>query len=132
MDEKKRQKFPLQPILPLTKGEHLYEELHVKCDPPPPRECPSNSWIHGGTWSIIDHRAQLHREGKLNQRFSRKLGRKIKTALREDRKQRAADDGAKLVAHCKAGDYKEAWQSIRGWYTTATEKAPKPCYKTME
>ena len=81
----------------------------MKCDAPPPRKRPSNSWIRGGTWSIIDHRAQLRREGKLNQRFSRKLGRKIKTALREDRKQRAADVGAKLVAHCKAVDYKEAW-----------------------
>ena len=120
---KKRHKFPLQPILPLTRGDHLYGALHEKCKPPPPRKHPSNSWIRGGTWSVIDHRAQLHREGKLTQWSSRTLGRKIKSALQEDCKQRAADVGAKLVAHYETGDYKEAWLSIRGWYTTTAEKA---------
>ena len=44
----KRHKFPLQPILPLTRGEHLYEALYEKCNPPPPHERPFNAWISGG------------------------------------------------------------------------------------
>ena len=52
---KTRQKFLLQSIIPLIRGEHLYEALQEKCKPSPPHERPSNSWIRGGT----DHRTVI-------------------------------------------------------------------------
>ena len=32
----------------------------------------------------------------------------------------------------EAGDLKEAWRCLKGWYSTATNKAPKPCYSSMK
>ena len=31
-----------------------------------------------------------------------------------------------------SGNVKEAWRTLQGWYREAGEKAPKPCYDTME
>ena len=31
----------------------------------------------------------------------------------------------------KAGEPKEAWRVLKGWYRQCTGKAPKPCYQFM-
>ena len=88
-------------------------------------------WILPGTWSLIDHRATLSHQNLLNQQTRRVLGRRIRAALKADRCQRAANVGATIVGHLEAGDLEEAWRAIKGWYTNATVRPPKPCYKTM-
>ena len=35
------------------------------------------------------------------------------------------------MGHLEAGQLEEAWRAIKGWYTNATARPPKPCYKTM-
>ena len=34
--------------------------------------------------------------------------------------------------HTDGGDLKEAWHQLEGWYRAAKERAPKPCYETMD
>ena len=48
--------------------ETLFEELAKTGEKPTPRERSSNEWIRPSTWALIDHKAALAREGKLNQR----------------------------------------------------------------
>jgi len=63
--------------------------------PPLERERPQNQWISDSTWVLINQRAALRRAGKLNQCGARVIGRRIKAALKGDRKQRAATVGEK-------------------------------------
>jgi hypothetical protein len=99
--------------------------------PPLVRERPTNQWISDSTWVLVDHRAALRRAGKLNQCGSRVTGRQIKAALAKDRKQRAANVGDKIEGLLSAGELKEAWQCLKGWYSTVEDHAPKACHKTL-
>lgn len=37
-----------------------------------------------------------------------------------------------VESHLEAGDLKEAWQSIKGWYCSVEDCPPKPNYQWME
>jgi hypothetical protein len=53
------------------------------------------------------------------------MGRQIAAGLKGDRAQRAAAAAEKIEEHMVAGEPKEAWQSLKGWYKAATDRAPK-------
>ena len=36
-----------------------------------------------------------------------------------------------MAGHLAAGDPKEAWRCIQGWYRAVEDRAPKPCYESM-
>jgi hypothetical protein len=80
---------------------------------------------------LVDHRAALRRAGKLNQRGSRVIGRKIKAALVKDGKQRVANVGDKIEGLLLAGELKEAWQCLKGWDSMVKDRAPKACHETL-
>ena len=40
--------------------------------------------------------------------------------------------GEEISGHLAAGDYKEAWRSLRGWYRTAGNVPQKRCHAAME
>jgi hypothetical protein len=67
---------------------------------------------------LINHRAALRRAGKLNQCGSCIIGRQIEAALAKDHKQHAANIGDKIEGLLSAGELKEAWQCLKGWYST--------------
>ena len=75
---RRRSRFPirLQKRGPRTHAEQLFEELKVECGPPPIRERTINSWIQPETWALVDARAALRREGKLNQQALRTHNRR--------------------------------------------------------
>jgi hypothetical protein len=81
--------------------------------------------ISDGTWALINHWAALRRAGKLNQCGSRVIGRRIKAALVSNCKQRAVDVGDKIKMLMAAGEVKEAWNCLKGWYATVEDHAPK-------
>ena len=72
------------------------------------------------------------REGRLSQKEGKRLGRRIRMTLKEDRRERARRAGEKLILHLGKGEVSEAWGTIRGWHKTVELKAAKPCWRTME
>jgi hypothetical protein len=95
------------------------------------RERPANRWISDKTWAAINKRATLRRQGTLPLRVARQLGREIKASLAADRRQQAANAAADIEGHLGAGDLKEAWHTLKGWYRSAKDQPPPACYNTM-
>ena len=57
--------------------------------------------------------------------------REIKGSLKDDRRHRTKAVGEKIVGLLDAGELAEAWGTLKGWYTAASERAPKPCYASL-
>ncbi len=125
-------KFPIRlPRGPQGKLETLFEELCLDVAPPLERERPKNQWISDSTWVLIDQWVALRQAGKLNQCGACVIGRRIKAALKGNRKQRAVTLGENIEGLLAAGEVKEAWRCLKGWYTAVEDRAPKACHKTL-
>jgi hypothetical protein len=74
----------------------------------------------------------MRKSGQLSQHDSRILGRRIRKALKADRALRAANVADEVEGHLAAGDPKEAWRSIKGWYRSVEDRPPKPNYQRMK
>jgi len=74
----------------------------------------------------------MRKSGALSQQYSRILGRRIRQSLKADRATRAANVADEVETHLAAGDPKEAWRSIKGWYRSVEDRPPKPNYQRME
>jgi hypothetical protein len=61
----------------------------------------------------------------LLQQATHLIGRQIVTGLKGDHAKRAAAAAEKIEGHLAAGEPKEAWRSLKGWYKAATDHAPK-------
>ena len=119
-------------IGPRTEGEAEFEELQGKVETPPRREWPVYNWIRPGTWALIDQHAAIRRAGKLTRRMGRRAGHKIKASLKLDRIKRARKFGERIMEHLVAGDAKETWHSLQGWYRVAGEQQSKRYHDAME
>jgi hypothetical protein len=95
------------------------------------REHPANQWILDKTWAAIDKRATLRRQGHLTTCVARRMGRKIKSFLAADRKQRATNAASTVKRHLSNGAVKEAWCAFKGWYRSAEDQPPPACPETM-
>ena len=60
------------------------------------------------------------------------MKRKIHGALKADKQRLTADVGKKIVAELGAGNVKEAFCHLKGWYRAASETQAAPCPQTME
>ena len=116
----------------LTEGDKMFEALAEKVEKPQRRERVENKWIRQATWDLVDRRTRLRREGKLNITGSRKLSRRIKALLREDRRERARRAGEEVMTHLRNGRVREAWGTMCGWHKTVEPKMAKPCFRLME
>ncbi len=52
------------------------------------------------------------------------MGRKIKSFLAVDRKQRAVNAASTVESHLSNGAVKEAWRALKGWYRSAEDQPP--------
>ena len=133
-----KRKAELNPLLdsyvwgPLPEGEAMFEELRKACQRPERRELPDNAWIRPGTWSLIDRKAELRKANRVSYSEGRKLGRKIRASLKADKIERARRVGEQASIHQQNGEVGEAFRALNGWYREAGDRAPKPCYQTME
>ena len=116
----------------MSEGDKMFEALEGQISKPRRRERAENKWIRQATWDLVDKRTQLRREGRLDIKESRKLSRRIKASLREDRRERARRTGEQVMTHLRNGHVREAWGAIWGWHRTVEPKAAKPCFRTME
>ena len=64
----------------------------------------------------------------------RKLGRAVRSSLKEDRRRRV-EDAEKDVEALLGEDppnAKEAWRRMKGWYRAAANRGPPPAQDTLE
>jgi hypothetical protein len=80
---------------------------------------------------LIDLWAALRQAGQLNQHRSCVIGRQIKAVLASNCKQCAATVGDKMEGLMAAGDLKEAWCCLKGWYSMVEDRAPKASHDTL-
>ena len=117
---------------PMTEGEKMFETLRQTVEKPPAQDRPENSWIRPGTWALIDSRAADRREGRLDNRLARRYGRRIRASLKADRLERVRRVGETICQHLQAGELKEAWRCLNGWYRASTDAPQKRCHESME
>jgi hypothetical protein len=131
---RKRETLPVEPLKvgEGTKLEDMFAALAIAIEKPEKRDRPENSWIRPGTWALVDRRSSKRKQGTLKQGEGRKLGREIKRSLKADRIERAHRAGEEVVLLMADGKVKESWRKARGWYRQSSERAPKPCHRTME
>ena len=112
--------------------ESSFKVLETSVKIPPPQERNKNHWISLATWKLVDDQARHRKLGLLTKQLLRVHNQKVQAGLKSDRKQRAVDAGARIKQKLGEGDLKEAWRGLKGWYRAVEERAPKPCYLTME
>ena len=106
---KRRKWFPLTlPRAGRSSGKKLFEQLACKIDKPDHRRREENAWIRPGTWALVDERANLRHLQRLTQAEGRRLTRRIHTALKGDRVERARQAGEKVMGHLAEGNPREA------------------------
>ena len=74
-----------------------------------------NAWISKETWRLADERVSARRGTRVRERIQR-LGRSIRTSLKEDRKRRVEAAGTDVEA-LLGGDpsnAKKAWRRMKG------------------
>ncbi len=59
------------------------------------------------------------------------MGRKIKSLLTVDCKQRAANAASTVESHLSNGAVKEAWRALKRWYRLAEDRPPPASPETM-
>ena len=124
--------MPDPPPSLLKEGGAFFEQLVAEVEKPEKRDRPENLWIRQSTWLLVDQRASIRKEGKLDHREARCYSRRIKVARKEDRNHRARWVGKAIMLALEEGNSREAWQILRAWTRKAEGSATKPCYATMD
>jgi hypothetical protein len=125
-------RFPLAILRGLrTELVSKYKELRLDVTPPPVRERPANRWISDKTWAAVDKRATMHRKRHLTTYYAHWMGRKIKSLLATDGKQRTANAASTVESHLSNNAVKEVWHALKGWYRLAEDQPPPTCPETM-
>ena len=109
----------------MTEGEKMFETLRQTVEKPPAQDRPENSWIRPGTWALIDSCAADRREGRLDNRLARRYGRHIHASLKADRLERVRRVSETVCQHLQAGELKEVWRCLKGWYRASTDAPQK-------
>ena len=68
----------------------------------------------------------------VHRRVREHLGGRIKASLQQDWKERTEKVAAEVEGHIDAGQIKEAWHAIKGWYRKVEGRAPRPSLQSME
>jgi hypothetical protein len=76
-------------------------------------------------YALINKRVALQQQGKLSQQATYLIGRQITARLKGDHAKHSAAAAEKIEGHLVAGEPKEAWRSLKGWYKATTNRTPK-------
>ena len=71
-------------------------------------------WVSAATWLLIEQRSMLRRSGRLCQVGGRRLGRRIRASLTQDRVDRTAKVGGIIEAGIAGGNVQEAFRHLKG------------------
>jgi hypothetical protein len=122
-------------LLPEEEQDELtrtFGELQKTCVEGEQKKQKYGNWILPTTWQLIEHCLMLRCTGHLCQVGGRRLSRRIRASLTQDRVDRAANVGSTIEAELARGNVQEAFRHLKGWYCTATDTQAKPCFQTME
>ena len=61
-----------------------------------------------------------------------RLKQQINESLKKDRAAQTKRAGEEAKEALSAGDIREAFRFLQGWYRDVTKVAPKPCFQTVE
>ena len=122
-----RRRYPLRPPKggPLSKAETLFATLKDAIPSPTRAEMRRRSWISQETWALVDEYAGLRRDRPHERSRLRRLSRRIRRSLHQDRKARTEKAGDAIEEAMRNGNLKESWGKLKAWYRHA-ERAPKP------
>ena len=97
---RQRESLPVQPPTAgeRTEGQEMFSTLAATIKKPPKRERAENSWIRSGTWVAVNKHGSKKNTGVLTRQEGRKLTRRIKRLLGEDRVERARRAGEKATS----------------------------------
>ena len=112
--------------------EASFKVLQTSVKAPSPRERRENQWISLVTWQLVNEQVRKRNLGLLTKQSIRVHNREVQAGLKQDRRKRAADAGARIEQKLGEGDLKEAWRGLKGWYSAVEERDPKPCYLSMQ
>ena len=88
------------------------------------------SYLEESTWALIDRKAFAKKRGDTE--TVAVLRKKIRAAVRKDRRARAEKAAATAEFLLKKGKIKEAYDAIKGWYREVSSLPPKPTYGDEE
>ena len=113
-----RKRWPVRPPGEPTQTDQLIAALRRAVPKAQLREARRNAWISETTWRLIDERVYARCDPRYGQAFTRRLGKKVKKSLEEDRRRRADEAGSEVEALVKAEPpiIQEAWYRFQGWY----------------
>ena len=152
---RQRRRFPVVLSRPLSYADQLLEDLKVHRKPPDPQRQRDRSWISFQTWQVIDRRVSLRRLALFSShppfcgekrswsvameqdispldREIHKLGREKRRLLRRDRRRRATGVSLLACSYLEAGDIRNAYDVIRGWYRKRGGHTPKPTIHDLD
>ena len=122
-----RQRFPLSLATCLQDDDTTnFSALAAKCMEPKSKRQKEKDWVSEGTWALIAKRASLLQSGRCNQAVARRMKRKIHGAPEADKQRLTADVGQRIVVELGAGNVKEAFHHLKGWYRAASETQAAP------
>ena len=98
-----------------------FEELKASLVHPDPKHHPRNDWISPETWKLVGNQTMLRQTGRLCHAGGRRMKRAIWHSLQTDKRV-----GETIEAELKAGDVREAYRHLKGWYRAATEVEARP------
>lgn len=129
-----RMRFPLRlnKVGPQTRADTWLQELKKEKTPLTRETRARTSWISNTTWQLIDERASLRRQQPHNQKDARTLTRRIRAAVKADRKSRVEAAGAAIEAQLAANNARGAWNRLQAWYRHAGDRPSKPSRKDVE
>ena len=129
-----RQRFPLKAhkVGPTSSlADQLFQKLKDAMPNPTGQERRRAAWISEATWRLVDARSSLRRSEAYTQAEHRRLNRKVKASLKEDRKHRVEDAGDAIESALRNQDAQGAWDRLKAWYRQAEDRAPKPTRREL-
>ena len=94
---KGRRRLPLLPPKEPMREDKLFGDLRRAVPKPHEQEKHRNAWISDETWRLADERVLARRGTRVRARM-RKLGRAVRSSLKEDRRRRVEEAGKDVEA----------------------------------
>lgn len=121
-----RTRFPVRAPKwgPHTKVDSIFQDLTAAIDPPTRANRVRSSWISDETWALVDARASLRRAPNRDRTAFRRLDRKVKSALKQDRLRRMEETAEAIDRLLEEKNVEGAWGRLKAWYKHAGDR---PC-----
>ena len=84
-----------------TEGSILFEKLVLEVEKPEKQDWTENVWVCPSTWSLVDQRAAMRKEGTQDRHDAQLLVRRMKAFIKDNRKHQERQAGEADMAAVK-------------------------------